>query len=264
MIDWRHWHNEPHLIGGLILLAWLYALATGPFRSRLAPGRPYPARAACLYYSSLVLFYLAVGSPFDQLGERFLFSAHMLQHEILIYPCPVLFLLGLPGWLVEPIVTRPFLRPIVRLLVHPVFAGFIFVAILSIWHYPGLYDWALQNRDVHIAEHLMFFATAILYWWPILSPSSVFPRLGTAGQMVYLNAVVIGMVPVFAYIAFANEILYPTYEFAPRLFSRLGPTEDQLLGAVIMKAGAMGVTLIVMFILFMRWYMTDRQSTRAN
>ena len=81
MIDWTRWHNEPYLVGGLIFFGWLYAILTGPWRSRLAPGTAYPRRQAILFYSSLVIFYLAVGSPLDQAGERFLLSAHMVQHQ---------------------------------------------------------------------------------------------------------------------------------------------------------------------------------------
>jgi len=35
MIDWRHWHNEPWLIGGLVALGWLWAVLAGPWRARL-------------------------------------------------------------------------------------------------------------------------------------------------------------------------------------------------------------------------------------
>ncbi len=103
MIDWTHWHNEPYLIGGLIFLGWLYALLTGPLRSRVIAWSqspqtppPYPRRQAIMFYSGLVIFYLAVGSPLDQAGERYLLSAHMVQHQLIIYPAAVLFLLGLP------------------------------------------------------------------------------------------------------------------------------------------------------------------------
>ena len=102
MIDWSHWHNEPFLIGGLIFLGWSYAILTGPWRSRLAPGTPYPLSQAVKFYTALGIFYLAVGSPLDQAGERYLLSAHMLQHQLIIYPAAVLFLLGLPDWLVRP------------------------------------------------------------------------------------------------------------------------------------------------------------------
>ena len=110
MIDWTHWHNEPFLIGGLIFLGWLYAVLTGPLRdqlstlnSQLSAPPPYPRRHALKFYAALALFYLAVGSPLDQIAERYLLSAHMLQHQIIIYPAAVLFLLGLPDWLVQPV-----------------------------------------------------------------------------------------------------------------------------------------------------------------
>jgi putative membrane protein len=253
MIDWRHWHNEPHLIGGLIFLGWLYAIFTGPLRARLASAQPFPRAHAIRFYSALVVFYLAVGSPLDQIGERFLLSAHMIQHQLLIYVSAVLFLTGLPAWLVQPVTSRPALRPLLRLLTHPIICGLVYTLVLSLWHAPALYDAALRDKNIHVLEHLMFFAAALFYWWPVLSPSPEYPALGYAGQIIYLFAVTIGMTPVFAFIAFSDNVLYPTYEFAPRLVARLDPMDDQLLGAAIMKIGGISVTLIVMAVAFYRW-----------
>lgn len=258
MIDWRHWHNEPHLIGGLVLLAWLYALATGPLRSRLAPGVAYPRREAWKFYLALVLFYLAVGSPLDQAGERYLLSAHMVQHQILIYPCAALFLLGLPSWLAAFLVESPRLGRLPAFLVHPLICGIVYTLVLSLWHVPALYDWALQDRFIHILEHVTFFGAALFFWWPVLSPSSRLPRLAPLVQMLYLTAVVIAMTPLFAFLAFSNDVLYPTYEYAPRLVAGFGPAEDQLLGAAIMKAGSISVTLLVFFVVFFSAARTDR------
>jgi len=42
-------------------------------------------------------------------------------------------------------------------------------------YFDQLYEWALQNRSVHILEHFMFFGAALFYWWPLLSPSAEFP-----------------------------------------------------------------------------------------
>jgi putative membrane protein len=267
MINWTHWHNEPHLIGGLILFGWIYALLTGPFREHIAPGAAYPRNQAIRFYSGLTVFYLSVGSPLDQIGERFLLSGHMVQHQLIMYVAAVLVLLGLPNWLVAKITARPELRSVLGILTNPLVCGLIFTLVYSIWHVPALYDWALQNRWVHITEHIMFFGAALFYWWPILSPSTEFPRIAYGAQMLYLLGVVIGMTPVFAFIAFSNEILYPTYEYAPRLFSNFGPAEDQLLGSVIMKTGGMGVTFIVFIIAFYKWYesseaRTSRQTNR--
>jgi putative membrane protein len=253
MIDWLHWHNEPYLVGGLVVLGWMYTLATRPLRAFLAPAEPYSRGHAIRFYVSLLVFYLAVGSPLDQIGERFLLSAHMVQHQLLIYGAGVLFLLGLPPWMVRGLTLHRSLRPILRLLSHPVVCGVIYTATLTIWHTPALYDLALRSKNVHVLEHLMFFGAALFYWWPILSPSDEYPPISYPGQIVYLLAVTIGMTPLFAFIAFSDNVLYPTYEYAPRVIARLGAAEDQLLGAMIMKLGGMAVTLLVMGLAFYRW-----------
>jgi putative membrane protein len=253
MIDWTHWHNEPVLIGGLIFLGWLYAILTGPLREKLAPGTAYPRGHALRFYAALLTFYLAVGSPLDQLGERFLLSAHMLQHQLIIYPAAVLFLLGLPAWLVSPVTGRPSLRPILRFLTNPVVCGVVYTVVLSGWHMPLLYDLALQNRPIHILEHFTMFGAALFYWWPIISPSREFPPLAYGWHLLYLPAVVIGMTPVFAYITFSPDVLYPTYEFAPRITS-LDAAGDQLLAGSMMKLVGMGVSGLTFAVSFYRWY----------
>jgi len=260
MIDWTHWHNEPVLIGGLIFLGWLYAILTGPWRDRLAPGAAYPRRQAVCLYAGLVVFYLAVGSPLDQVGERFLLSAHMLQHQLITYAAAILFLLGMPDWILRPVTSRPGLRPILRFLTNPVICGLIYVGVMTCWHIPLLYDLALQNRPLHIAEHFTMFGAALFFWWPLYSPSKDFPPLSYAGQMLFLPAVTIGMTPVFAYITFSQDVLYPTYEYAPRITS-LTAAGDQLLAGSMMKLGGMTVMMLAFAISFYRWYQADAKKT---
>jgi putative membrane protein len=273
MIDWRHWHNEPYLVGGLVFLGWLWAICAGPLRARLAQragasataaaAEPFPRAKAWQFYSALVIFYLAVGSPLDQIGERFLFSAHMLQHQLLIYPAAILFLRGLPHWMIDAMLDRPGLRGLVRILTSLLGCGAIYTLVISLWHAPFLYDWALQNKLVHVAEHVMFFGAALFYWWPLLSPSRVFPPVSYAAQMVYLFAVLIAMTPVFAYITFSDDILYPTYEYAPRLYARFTAADDQLLAGVSMKIVGMSVALVALGTSFYRWSQAS-SDPRAN
>src|SRR5262245_9483948 len=146
MIDWRHWHNEPWLIGGLVLLGWLWAVLAGPFRARLAPGAPFPRAHAVRFYLALLVFYLAVGSPLDQIAERFLFSAHMLQHQLLIYPAAILFLLGVPPWMLDSILSPAVVRVPWRMLTQPVVAALFYALVVGLWHAPSLYDLALRNK----------------------------------------------------------------------------------------------------------------------
>src|SRR5262245_51745018 len=210
MIDWRHWHNEPWLIGGLVLLGWLWAVLAGPFRARLAPGAPFPRAHAVRFYLALLVFYLAVCSPLDQIAERFLFSAHMAQHQLLVYPAAILFLLGLPHWMVDGVLGQPAVRNVGRFFTHPLVCALLYALVVGVWHAPSLYDWALREKTVHIIEHIMFFAAGLLYWWPLLSPSRVLPRSTPGVQMLYLLGATIAMTPVFAYLTFSQDILYPT------------------------------------------------------
>lgn len=262
LIDFRHWHNEPYLIGGLLLLAWGYALASGPFRERLGMAAPVPRWRRVSYYSSLVIFYLAVGSPFDQLGERFLFSAHMVQHVFLIYPCAVLWLLGWPTELLDGLIARlGRLGGIGWFLTRPVTAGILYVLTQSLWHIPALYDAALQDRFVHVMEHLTFFATAVLFWFPVVTRSALWRPLPLPAQWLYLFGVAVAFTPLFAFITFSNEILYPTYEFAPRLLAGFTPMDDQILAGAIMKLSNVVVTVIGFTVVFVLWF---RQSERRS
>jgi putative membrane protein len=253
MIDWRHWHNEPFLTGGLILAGWLYAILAGPLRARLAPGKPFPRGRAALFYAALAIFYLAVGSPLDQVGERFLLSAHMVQHLLIMYPVPLLMLLGIPAWMVDPVLGLPLLRAPLRMLFNPVVCAILSVGVISVWHAPFLYEWTLEDKLAHAAEHLMFLAVSLLYWWPLASPSGVFPAPGYGVRMLYAVGTEVGMIPVSAYVVFSRDILYPTYEYAPRLIAGLTPADDQLLAGIIMKTTGIAVTLTVLGVCFFKW-----------
>jgi putative membrane protein len=258
MIDWRHWHNEPYLVGGLVLAGWLWAMCAGPLRSRFAPGEPFPGGHAWRFYASLVIFYFAVGSPMDQIGERFLFSVHMLQHQLLVYPAAILFLLGLPRWMIDPTLHALRCPRLLRFVTHPLICGLVYTLVISLWHMPYLYDWALRDKVVHVVEHLMFFGAAVFYWWPMLSPSRLFPPISCAAQILYFFAILIGMTPVFAYITFSQDILYPTYEYAPRLFADFSAASDQLLAGVGMKIVGMLVALAAIGVSFHRWHEADQ------
>lgn len=258
MIDWRHWHNEPWLVGGLVVLGWLWAIAAGPLRGRLAPGTAYPRSHALRFYLGLISFYIAVGSPLDQVAERFLFSAHMLQHQILIFPAAILLLQGTPAWMIDPLLRPRLVRIPARFFTHPLISGITYTLVVSLWHAPALYDWALQDRLVHIVEHLMFFGAAVLYWWPVLSPSLVLPRRPHGVQMLYLLAVIIAMTPLFAFITFSHDVLYPTYEFAPRLFPTFTAMHDQVLAGVMMKLVGLFGGMVAFGFAFAGWYRRNR------
>jgi putative membrane protein len=66
------------------------------------------------------------------------------------------------------------------------------------------------------------------------------------------------MTPAFAYITFSQDILYPTYEFAPRLIPNFTAEDDQLLAGSMMKLVGVLVSLIAFGTIFYRWYQEQK------
>ncbi len=237
----------------LLLTGWLYALGTGPLRTRIAKRNiPYPFGRAVSFYSGLALAYLAVGSPLDQLGEQFLFSAHMVQHMLLIYFTPTLFFFGTPPWLVDWLLQPLPIRRTMRFLTHPAFGGFTFTFVYTVWHMPVAYEIALHDKRLHILEHWTMFSLGTLMLWPFLTNSSLVPKRSYPVRLVTIFLLMVGQLPVFAFLTFSGDAIYPTYAWAPRIIN-LDPLNDQIIGGIIMKVVNMGFSLTILGTCFYLW-----------
>jgi putative membrane protein len=261
-----HWHTEPFLLISLLATCWAYALLTGPFNDRWA--RSHPTRVSWArqipFYAAILLLYLAVGSPLDQLAEDYLFFMHMIQHMLLIYVVPPLLFMGIPGELIDSVFKHPLLRQPMRLLTHPVFAGLTFSIVYTVWHIPLLYEAALQVKWIHILEHATMLVTAIFMWWPFLSKShSALPVSGYGVRILYAFLLMVAQLPVFAFLSFSNVAIYETYVWAPRIIEGLDPLNDQVLGGIIMKVTNMTVSLTLISWCFYQWAQRDEQNAVA-
>ena len=260
------WILDPVLIGGLVTLALVYFLLTGPLRQRYAPGAAFPRRKAFYFYGAVVLLYLTDGSPLHDLSELYSFSAHMVQHMLLAYIVPTLMLRGLPDWLLRPLLLHPLVKPVAKVLTSPVVAFVVFSLFFSLWHIPVIYEGALTNSLVHHAEHVLFLFTALLLWWPLLSPLPELPRLSHAGALVYLFLLPIAQLPVFAAVTFADHSLYPTYANSPHVM--FGDARmDQTMGGALMKLVGLVAFGLPFILVFFEWYKkenTTRYRKRAQ
>lgn len=253
MVEWTHWHTEPALLVGILAVVWAYFILIFPFREQVAPDAGLPRREITCFVLGVLSFYGAVGSPLDALGEAYLFSAHMVQHNFLMYVTAPLTILALPRWLMDGWLERiPLLQAILRRLVHPLAAGFLFTFTFSIWHFPDLYELALHDKFWHMVEHLTMYGTSVLIFWVLLSPSSRLPMGPWGLQILFLFLLMVAQIPLFAILTFSPEVLYPTYELAPRI-SFLEPQPDQVLGGLLMKVANMFVSLGLMGRAFLRW-----------
>ena len=250
--DWTNWHADPSVVAGLAVLALGYATLTR-LRHRLDPdARLEPAKVVS-FAGALVVLFVALTGPIHDLSDYYLFSAHMVQHMLLIFAMPPLLLYGIPGWMIRPVLRDPRVLRLGAFLTRPMGAFVTFNLILVFWHLPPFYNLAMNRHPVHIVEHLMIMVGSVILWWPVLSPVSEVPRAPYPVQLLYLFVVGLPMVMVAIFIAMADSLLYPFYASAPRVWPQLTPHGDQNLGGLIMWIPGGTIFLIAIAVVFFRW-----------
>ena len=253
-LSWWRWSIHPSTAIGIAALGASYVWASKALQRE--PG----AAQRSFFFSGLLLMFASLNGPIHDLSDSYLFSAHMVQHLLLTLAVPPLLLAGVPGWMLRPVLSRRYIAPLAHFFTRAPIAFVTFNLIIAVWHLPAFYNAAMAHHSLHILEHLMFMAAAVLMWWPLLSQLPEFPRLAYPGQMLYSFLMSIPMSIVAIYIAMADHVLYPAYSAAPRVLP-LSPLEDQLLGALIMWIPGGLIFIIIMTVVFFKWNARGEDST---
>lgn len=249
-LGWTQWTIHPSTVVGLAALGALYFWRA---RAAGAEGEPPPSAARRAgFVLALLSVFASLNGPLHDLSDYYLFSGHMVQHLVLALVFPPLLISATPGWMLRPILRRRGIAALARWVTRPVTCFALFNIVLAAWHLPPLFNTAMAVHEVHIVQHLMFMAAAVLMWWPLMSPLPELPRLAYPGQMLYCFLMVIPMSIVSIYITMADVVLYPAYASAPRVWG-LSPLEDQQLGGLIMWIPGGLFFYGVMSVVFFKW-----------
>jgi putative membrane protein len=250
-LSWSSFSIHPSTVIGIAALAAIYVWRA---KARRSESRDSGLRAsnATAFGAGLLLLFLSLNGPLHDLSDDYLFSAHMVQHLLLTLAIPPLLLVGTPGWMLRPALRFRAVAAIARFATKPIACFTIFNLVIVAWHLPPLYNLAMANHNIHIAEHLMFLVGAVLMWWPFLSPLPELPRLSYPGQMLYSFLLSIPMSVVAVSITMSDHVLYPAYAAAPRVIA-ITPLEDQLMGGLIMWVPGGLIFVIIMTVVFFKW-----------
>jgi putative membrane protein len=221
------------------------------------------AASRVAFYCGLAVIFLSLNGWLHDLSDYYLFSAHMVQHLLLTLLVPPLLIVGTPGWMLRPLLARPHIARLARTLTKPKVCFATFNVIIAAWHLPLLYNLAMAQHGIHIVQHLMFMAAAVMLWWPVLSQLPELPRLSYPMQMLYLFLTTIPMSIVAVFITYSDTLLYPAYAAAPRIYA-LTPMEDQVLGGLIMWIPGGLVFFAVISVIFFRWQSHGAEDSAAS
>lgn len=257
------WAWQPEIILTLGLAVVIHLVGRWRLTQQRGAQRISPWRSVS-YLSGVAVIWVALMSPIDVLSDQF-FYMHMVQHLLLVMIAPPLLLLadpmfmmlwGLPrglrlevGRLLRPDAT---FRRVARSLTTPGLVWLYYVAVLIGWHEPRAYDLTLQSELAHNLEHLMFFGTAMLFWWHVIGCAPhIHRRLSRGVRIGYVLSAVPPTALTGIALSFATEPTYQHYTTVPRLGS-MTALQDQMLGGVIMWIPGSMMFLVAALVLLAR------------
>ncbi|TWT35401.1 Cytochrome c oxidase caa3 assembly factor (Caa3_CtaG) [Posidoniimonas corsicana] len=243
------WTSPVWAAAAVLLLAYL-AASVGRSRGQLA-----------ILLVGLGLLVLAFVSPVGVLAEGYLFSAHMVQHLVLLLVVPACLLLALPSQAAERSFNRPLPDRVGRLLATAPFGWVCGVGAMWFWHVPQLCSTAALNPAVGVLRDCSLVASGIAFWWPIYAPCERY-RMPPLSGIGYLFSACLGCTLLGVYITFAPLSVCPAFAnpadrigIMNSLYNAgLTPGIDQHIGGLLMWAPPCVLYIGAIIGLLGRWY----------
>jgi putative membrane protein len=269
----KEWSPPVPVTLALALTAFIYV------RGWRRLSRPFPnifsTTQLATFMSGMFALWIAVGSPLEAFDDELL-SIHMVQHRLLMLVAPPLLLLGAP---VMPILhglpklfVRRILGPVLRwrpaqalgrFLTHPTFCWLSATLASILWHLPRAFEFALRSDSWHEVEHICFFTSSLLFWWPVIQPWPSIARWPRWSIPVYLFFGVIANDILSAFLAFWPAPLYPSYASADHRLFNIDPVDDQAFAGALMWVFGTFVYLAPAVVITMQVLSPARRSQRV-
>ncbi|HYD34094.1 MAG TPA: cytochrome c oxidase assembly protein [Methylophilaceae bacterium] len=266
-----HWSFEPWVIFCLLLSMVWYA--TGIFRLWRKAGNSRNALVKHSAWFALGWLTLAVAlvSPLDPLGVQ-LFSAHMVQHELMMIVAAPLLVMSRPfgiwmwalpeAWRNRMVnaVRWPGISMPWKFLTRSLVAWIVHALALWVWHVPVFFNTALTNNTVHTWQHVSFLVTALFFWWTVFRDGETRAGCGTA--ILYLFTTMMHTGALGALLTFAGTPWYAGYS-TTSIALGWDPLMDQQLGGLIMWIPGGLVYIGAALTLGARWLQSEPRIRRT-
>jgi putative membrane protein len=257
----RWWSFEPVVVTLLAVTALLYFGGVVRLWRAAGVGRGVGRLQMIAFAIGWLALFVALVSPVDTLGG-ILFSAHMVQHELLMLVGAPMIVLGRPliamlwalparwrspaaNWSQRDSVVAAW-----HAITAPLVATIVHGLALWIWHLPSLYQATLRSEFIHAMQHTSFILTAALFWTSLIHGR--YGRIGYGVGVAYVFITGIHSGALGALLTFAPALVYPIYGPITRQWG-LDALEDQQLAGLIMWVPA-GIILVVLgMALFASW-----------
>jgi putative membrane protein len=253
------WEWDAWVVVPLVASILLYGIGVARMWWRAGVGRGVALWQSGAYAAGLIVLIAALLAPLHEYSEH-LFSAHMIEHELLMTVAAPLLSLARPLAMFVHAFPRNARLILVRAagtslvkttwqwLMRPLNATIIHGAAIWIWHIPALLDATLVSEAMHRLQHVSFFGTALIFWWAIIRRPATDYGLGA----LHVFATMVHTSLLGALLTLAPRVFYPVQTADAPLFG-LTPLEDQQLAGLIMWVPAGALYLLAGLLLAGMW-----------
>jgi len=253
---WTSWSADPVVLLWLLVAAVTYARCYR--RARRRSGRA-GASHWLLFAGGLLAVAVALLSPLDPIGERWLLSAHVGQHVLLADIAPALLVLGwrspilplgLPPRVLRFVAPGGPLGGPLRWLRNGWLAVALWTAAQWLWSVPALFDAAAAHPVLHGVEHLTLFGSGLILWWAVVDPLPYGRRRAAWSRLGYLGASRAAAAAVCLPLTWLATTFYPRYVAAPRAYGISALTDQQIAGAAmcLIELLVFGIAFVIVFL----------------
>lgn len=253
------WEWDPAVIVPLAVTLILYLRGLAKLWMRAGVGRGVRVGHVLCFIGGWLSIVAALVSPLHEFGEH-LFTAHMIEHEVLMAIAAPLFALSRPLGIFLQGMPRKWRLALVRWahqrtvitvwswLVEPLTATVLHGVAIWVWHVPALLDATLTNDMLHRLQHICFLVTALFFWWAIIRRP--LRDYGMGALHVFATMIHTGLLG--ALLTLAPHVFYPVQTADAPHFG-LTPLEDQQLAGLFMWVPGGAIYLLAGLYLLARW-----------
>jgi putative membrane protein len=255
------WEFDPGSILLLAITGMAYTRGLIRLWHRIGWGHGIRWIQALCFASGWLATVFALVSPLHRWGNT-LFSAHMVQHEVLMLIAAPLLILGRPLPVMLWALPRRWSRAGVEflkgrriagawpVLMSPPVAWILHALAVWVWHLPALFQVTLSSGFVHALQHSSFLGTALLFWLSLFQGSQ--RQVGNGAAVMYLFTTALHTGALGALLTFASAPWYPAYAATAGAWG-FTALEDQQLGGLIMWIPGSVVYICTGLFLFAAW-----------
>lgn len=187
------------------------------------------------------------------LGPSHRFTVNMAQFVALTGLAAPLLLMGLPEPFLSPLIRQGRLRELGFRLTRPIPAYLIANTVVFAWHTPALFELASRSVGLWALKQILFLLAAMLAWWPVLSPTTAWPRLSDPGQVLYLFFLAMPTTLLGALFTFPDTRIYNPTALGFEVCAPASLEDQRLAGLLMWVPGAL-IYLGAMTWVFFRWF----------